>query len=775
MPVRRTWTRVLVTAAAVCTLATPLASLPAGADDDPQGDPLPSTYVAPAAPGGELDDLGSPMSSLTVVEGAFGHLPDGRLVAYAAPMGENAQLNVSTTTFPEPTTQLGRHTMTGASGDATIAVAPDGKVFVGTYYQGRLFQWDPTTEEMTDLGQATSESTYLYGLSAADDGTVYGGSYPDAHAWSFTPGNGFTDLGRISDDPDIKYARSTAYDPVHHALYVGTAPVGKVFRLDLATKQVIEIPLAPNAKPASAVADLDYADGQVLVNYDGMLRAIDTNTNTETPVVDGDTGQVTTSYPMSARGVSPARRGGVYTSSVYGGAIQVVRYDLATHTVKRTGVTSRRGALIGYGWNTENGHDVLYAFAGNYSGGGLRYDIDSGEAGSLQYQITASPSPLQHVLPNHDGSKVFVDAFLNGNTSVYDVATGTSSPVARVGQVEDWTLHDGRVFAGTYPNGSLVSLPEETGTPLTTYARLQDTDSQIRPIEAKEHDGKIWFGTEPDYGLRGGAIAVLDPETKTVEVTRNVVPDQTIASLAFDDDAVYAGTSTQGGTGTEPAPGDAKLVRWDPDTKAVLRSVSPVPGAGSVNALAIHNGRLYGLADGTLFEANPGTLAVTRSLRLNVDGGFGASGGELVFHPNGYLYVSAGSSMVVVDPLAFAQRASVADAQLRLEPSPEGTMWTLLRPEGFTNFLHLGRYTPAATRCSTPDTREYVTLFGTTTTVRNRFLETGCTLQDLLLRRASRSSDAPTVKPWLDRLTATGQLSATERDQLWAAVRNGGR
>ncbi|MGW0228102.1 hypothetical protein ACWDWO_07300 [Actinopolymorpha singaporensis] len=773
MPVRRTWTHALVTAAAICTLATPLASAHAAADDDSENSPLPSSYVAPAAPRGELEDLGSPMSSLTVVEGAFGHLPDGRLAAYAAPMGENAQLNVSATTFPDPTTQLGRYTMTGASGDATIAVAPDGEVYVGTFYEGRLFQWDPATEQMTDLGQATSEATYLYGLSVAGDGTVYGGSYPDAHVWSFKPGSGFTDLGRITDDPDIKYARSTAYDPVHHALYVGTAPVGKVFRLDLTTKQIGEIPLAPNAKPASAVADLDYADGQILVNYDGMLRAVDTNTNTEIPVVDGDTGQVTTSYPMSARGVSTAIRGGVYTSSVYNGAVHVVRYDLATHTVERTGVTSRRGALIGYGWDTENGHDVLYAFAGNYSGGGFRYDIDSGESGSLQFQITASPSPLQHVLPNHDGSKVFVDAFLNGNTSAYDVATGTSSPVARVGQVEDWTLHDGTVFAGTYPNGSLVSLPEETGTPLTTYARLQDTDSQIRPIEAKEHDGKIWYGTEPDYGLRGGAIAVLDPNTKTVEVTRNVVPDHTIASLAFLDDSVYAGTSTQGGTGTEPAPGDAKLVRWNPDTKTVVRSVSPVPGAGSVNALTVHNGHLYGLADGTLFEANPGTLAVTRSLRLKVSGGFGASGGELVFHSNGYLYVSAGSSLVVVDPLAFTQQTTVTDAQLRLEPSPDGAMWTLLRPDGFTNFLHLGRYTPAATRCSTPDNRDYVTLFGKTTTVRNRFLEPGCTLQDLLLRRAGRTSDTATVKPWLDRLAGTGQLSTTERDMLWDAVRNG--
>ena len=41
-----------------------------------------------------IRDLGAPISSLTVMEGAIGRTPDGRDVVYAVPAGENAQLNV---------------------------------------------------------------------------------------------------------------------------------------------------------------------------------------------------------------------------------------------------------------------------------------------------------------------------------------------------------------------------------------------------------------------------------------------------------------------------------------------------------------------------------------------------------------------------------------------------------------------------------------------------------------------------------------------------------
>src|SRR4051812_7735871 len=41
-----------------------------------------------------IQDLGAPISSLTIMEGAVGRTPDGQDVVYAVPAGENALLNV---------------------------------------------------------------------------------------------------------------------------------------------------------------------------------------------------------------------------------------------------------------------------------------------------------------------------------------------------------------------------------------------------------------------------------------------------------------------------------------------------------------------------------------------------------------------------------------------------------------------------------------------------------------------------------------------------------
>jgi len=729
---------------------------------------------APPPPGGELADLGSPLSSLTVVEGDFGHLPDGRFVAYAAPMGENAQLNV-TTAVNGVNSSLGTYTMPGASGAPMTAVAPDGRVYIATFYEGHLFRWDPANQQMTDLGRAPGGATYLYGLSIAPDGTVYGGSYPNATVWSYADGAGFTDLGVTIPDATVQYTR-TVYDPDHHALWIGTQPTARLYRFDLATRGLTEVQLATPPKPITSVSDLDYADGRVFVNWGGNFRVVDADAQTEVAFTDVSAGIPYTAYPLSARGVSEPKRGGVYFSStqtVNGKAsVEVVRYDIATDTVARTGANSTvRGALIGYGWTVEDGHDVLYALAGNYSGGGFRYDLDSGQWGRLQYPIASAPSPLQHVLPIEGGKRVLVNAFLNGNTSVWDVAAGSATPVARFGQVEDWTLADGTVYAGTYPNGALLTAPE-TGATTTTLAELKTSDGQIRPIDVVTEDGVVWYGTEPDYGLHGGTIVRMDPATGAVDVTHDVVPDHTIAAIAFVGDRMFVGSSTTGGTGTDPVPGDGRLVEWDPATKTVRQEVVPVPGAGSVNALAEHDGRLFGLADGVLFEADPETLAVERTLDLGIRDGISVSGGELWFHANGYLYASVGDAIVVIDPLAFTSRVLVQSRTHRLELAPGGSLWTTVRPETFQNYIDLARFTPEQTPCADPDTREFLTIRGHETPIRNRFVITGCTLQDLFPANANGTAAWNTpIGPLLDDLAESGRLSASDLATLRRAAR----
>lgn len=732
----------------------------------------------PPLPGATLTDLGSPMSSLTVVEGAFTTLPDGRLVAVAPAQGENSALNVSTVT--DPATQVARHAMNGAGGGPTITVTADHKVYVGTYNSGHLFCWDPATDTMSDLGTPTDASTFLYGLSAAPDGTVHGGTYPDAKVWSYHPDRGFTDLGRVTDDPDVKYVKATAYDPDRHVLYASTRPVPTLWRKDLATGELTElVPAEPFV--GSELADLDLVEGHLFATNDRRLRVFDTATDTEVDVIDGSTGAVTRSFSITGRGTSQARAGRVWFSTAGPDGTVLGCYDLATRTASATGHRTHYGALIGFQWTAEDDHDVLYGFAGNYLSGAFRYDLQADESKRYEFALSPAPSPLGNIAVSPDGSSVLINAFLNGNGVRRDVGSGEITDIARLGQVEDWTwvTSESRpsvVYAGIYPSGSLKEYrpdaPTSDGNPRTLVELKPEPVAQIRPHDVQVHDEVLWAASEPEYGQRGGALTTVTLADGEVTTTRPVVVDHTMCSLAFGDDRVYAGSSRNGGTGTDPIGGSAVLVEFDPADRVVLRTVTPVEGARSVNALTMHDGRLLGLADTTVFEVDPDTFAVGRTFPLpGVGGATGPGHGELTMHPNGYLYAQAQGVQFVMDALSFTEARRLTDAWVnRAALSVDGSIWTLIRPEGFSNPLHHGQLVPETD--TAPDNRWLVHVRDRVTEVANRFVATGRTLADVAAEAyPADGPNDPGGEAELAELVATGRLTPDERIAISRAGR----
>ncbi|MFW6596951.1 hypothetical protein ACQBAU_06535 [Propionibacteriaceae bacterium Y2011] len=734
----------------------------------------------PPVPGGTVTDHGSPMSSLTVVEGAFGLLPDGRIAAYAPAQGENSALNVSTVT--DPAEQVGQYAMTGAGGGPTIVVAADQTVYVGTYNSGHLFRWDPATEQMTDVGTPTERSTFLYGLSAAPDGTVYGGTFPDAHAWSYHPDRGFTDLGRVSTTEAVQYAKSTAYDPDRHALYVGTRPVAELWKLDLASGEFTRLsPAAPFT--GNELSDLDYAEGHVFACNTRQLRVFDAATDTEVDVIDAATGQLTRAYSITGRGASEARAGRIWFSTAGPEGTVLGHYDLATRVATATRHRTVAGSLIGYHWTTEDDHDVMYGFAGNYGAGAMRYDLQADTAKVYKFALSPAPSPLGNIVVSPDGSSVMINAFLNGNGVRRDVATGEITPIARLGQVEDWTWvddpagGDSIAYAGVYPSGSLKAYRPDQPTgdtnPRTLVELKAEPNAQIRPHDVQLHDGLLWAASEPDYGQRGGALTSVVPADGEATVTRPVVPDHTMAAFTFLDDRMFAGSSRNGGTGTTPVEGSAALVEFDPDARTVIRSVAPVDGARSVNAMLVHDGRLLGLADTTIFEVDLTSFEVTRTFPLpGVSGATGPGSGDLVIHPNGYLYAQAQGALFAVDPLSLQVAANLMSRVNRAPLSADGSLWTLLRPDGFSEPLHHAQFVPDSD--TEPDNRWLVRIRDIVTPVANRFVETGVTLADLLAELFPAKGPTGTeaeVSTVLAELVATGVITPDERLELSRAAR----
>lgn len=672
-------------------------------------------------------DLGAPISSLTVMEGTVGRTPDGRDVVYAVPAGENARLNV----VDLHTRQL-LHAipLQGAAGAWAITVASDGRLYVGTYPNAHLYRYDPGTATVTDLGQPIPGESYIFGLTADLNGNVYAGTYPTAHAFKYDASSGqVTDYGSL--DPVQQYARSTVYDPDHNKLFVGVStPNARLLRIDVATGQVEDI--TPPGTTAKDFIDLDYIGGRIFGNASSRLVVIDAVTGEQIKFTDATTGGLVMDYPMVARGVSPAGPGGVYFTD---NTLAFMRYDLDTNTVAPTAHRFTRGASIGYGWVTENGSQVLYGLAGNYSGGTFRYDPQAGTLGSWTSPFQFVPVALMHALADPSNGKVFVNAFLNGSTSVYDPATGKATATARQGQVEDWAWDNtGKMYVGIYPYGRLSLWdPNAPATPTNPKElfTLVDSHHQNRPVSVVPAGNKVYVGTTPAYGEYGGALTVYDVPTGAFTVYRNLVADQTISSLLPVSTGLWAGSAIEGGQGTEPIATEAHLIKVDPSNGAVLVDVVPVPGAASINQLSIGpDGNLWGLADGVVFVANPTTGALLRQIPVH-SGRTGANDGALSWR-DGYLYGVSSGRLFVVDSLGRVSTMLRDHGLNRLTQTPDGTYYTLLRPDGWTNPTNLASYTPPVDPCPQSDLRATVWTGNINSRVVNRHVAYGCTLTDVL-------------------------------------------
>ena len=731
---------------AVATLAVTLGLLAGGGlaaiagPPDPVRPGLPFPFPSengpiqpPTTPFGPADDvirdLGSPVSSLTVMEGAIGRLPDGRDVVYAVPAGENARLNV----VDLHTRQLISATpLPGAAGGWAIVVAPDGSVYAGTYPNAHLYRYSPDTGSVTDLGQPIPGESQIYGLTADQDGNVYAGTYPTAHAFKYDPSNGqVTDYGSL--DPVQQYARSTVYDPDHHKLFVGVStPNARLLRIDVDTKAVEDI--TPPGTTAKDFIDLDYAGGRVFGNASSRLVVVDAVTGEQVKFTDSATGTQVMDYPIAARGVSAAGPGGVYFTN---NTLALTHYDLETNTVGPVSPprTLTRGASIGYGWVTENGVPVLYGLAGNYSGGTFRYNPQDGTLAQWSSPFQYAPSPLMHELADPTTGKVFVNVYLNGSTGIYDPATGKTTITTRQGQVEGWGWDGtGKMYVGIYPYGRLSlwdpTAPDSATNPKELFS-LVDSHHQNRPVSVVPAGNRVYVGTTPAYGEYGGALTVLDVPTGAFTVYRNLVPDQTIASVLPLGPDVWAGSGIEGGQGTEPKASEAHLIKVDPSTGQVLSDIVPVSGAASINELiAGPDGNLWGLADGIVFVVNPSTGQVVRQIPV-FSGVTGANDGALSWR-DGYLYGVTGGRLFVLDILS-SEATILRDHGLnRLTQTPDGTYYTLLRPDGYTSPTNLASYTPPVDGCPQSDIRSTVWTGNIDSHVVNRFLTYGCTLTDEL-------------------------------------------
>jgi hypothetical protein len=234
------------------------------------------------------------------------------------------------------------------------------------------------------------------------------------------------------------------------------------------------------------------------------------------------------------------------------------------------------------------------------------------------------------------------------------------NPTEVGGEIYSMVPLDEKLYVCAYP-GSYLSVYDpsqpwdfgtEEGKNPRGYGRLGD--GHLRPqAMIVGPDDKLYIGSLPPYGQLGGAMGVFDPvEWKLIENYRNIIPNQSITALAYDEASglVFGGSNIAGGGGSTPSEQDARFYVWDPAEKKKLDDFVPHAGDTGIVSMAVARGKVffistpsaslhvYDIAQRKLIDTRPIGMGVPLVISLGL-------------HSDGLLYGLTSSSIFSVDPL----------------------------------------------------------------------------------------------------------------------------
>jgi streptogramin lyase len=589
-----------ILATAACLLLV-IAMAPAPADDAPQ-----------PAHMDRFTNLGTAVARNSLYNHALGQDADGNPLYFQAYKGEPWILLVIDPLTGEAT----QHTAQHAGNPYGILFAENGKLYVSTGGSGedRVYCYDPAAEALEYLGRPTDTEHVVWTLAEGDDGTIWGGTYPNSKLISIDPdSHELRDWGRIS--PTQPYVRFLeAKGPYVYCNCGPSRP--EIWAFDTRTGEKTEI------LPDRLREHLRYgyvqrrADGELYLAVGGEKLRLD-GLQFE-PVED-----LPPTVPANHQG-RPDRQ----VLEMPDGT--VITADHQTGTDRRYFVQppdgERRAVPFGY----EGTKTSLWA-------------LEAGADG-LIYGTTRSPITLFTVDPASDEVTVLGD------------------PIGRNGQVYSWLWHEGKLYMAAYSGGRFTvwdpSEPWRFGYEADSNPRYLGELEIGRPAAlVLAPDGEhMLAGGVPDYGSFGGVIAVIDPEEETFEVLPDLFGTQSIASMLSvpGTDLVCIGTTWRGGSASEAPKGDPRLLLWDFATREMVFETVPVPGEDSIVQMAMVDGLVYATTDGEghLVVFDPYQREVLHTAELG--SGPGCLFGLRHNPADGMLYAISGDSIVRINPDSYA-------------------------------------------------------------------------------------------------------------------------
>ncbi|MGD7705965.1 hypothetical protein [Microlunatus sp. Y2014] len=574
---------------------------------------------------------------------------DGRAVSYQVFKGTGNSDNPGAFTaidvetgevvinLPMPTAETARE----------LTVASDGRVYVATYFDQKLWQFDPETKQLRDLGtyEPDPSDAQPFGACNGPDGQVFIPTYKHSALYKYDPATDqITKVATIN--PDNIYLHACAWDPKTNDLYVTAGgQTAELWRLaDAGAGEKTKITNETNVPGLEAetfIKRLWLVNDHLVASAGGQRQ-----------LVIGTDGVVDKWTPAGEiGGYNIVRLPDEPTKFWYTKSSSIFEYDTEAMTTTDTGLD------IGYYFG-----DATFAANGDLIGTDARGPFRLTMAG--EYTSTpwtfSQPTAIQKMLQGPNGL-MFASGYPTGLARVDATGGGQLHPSLSSGQYESSIIRDGLMYVGHYGNARFSRY--DPNNPTAAPRRLFDglAEGQDRPF-AMAYDperDEVYMGTIAGYGKLQGGLAVYEFATgKHTWYTDEIVQGQSIISVVHNpnDGLVYIGTNIDGGMGIEAPDGEAKLIVWDPATRTVVREIVPVADREGVTGLLVApDGKVWGWAEDTLFAYDTTTNEVVHSEgglapRYAANTFYWAWAYQYVSKVDGNVYATVGSQLLRIDP-----------------------------------------------------------------------------------------------------------------------------
>ncbi|MFC4557964.1 FIMAH domain-containing protein [Virgibacillus kekensis] len=568
-----------------------------------------------------------------------------------------------------------------------MTVGSDGNVYFSGTYDGILYRYLVDEQRIEQIGKNPSDD-WVWELESAEDGKIYGATYPNAKVFQYDiETDEFTDLGTFHEGQ--KYARGLGVTEKN--VYVGIGTTAYLYQMNRETGEKKEVEL-PITGTQTSVSNIWEYGGKLFVAYGTSLLTIDASTG---ELLNEMNWEDEHTYDGLISSPSPYDESIVYfrdkrTSELW-------TYDLDTDEAKPVEPRIKLPASSSKAmeWTTnEDGTKVLSILHHQ-----IEYSVYNPQTNKVEIsypEVEKQGLNIQSLEIGQDDN-VYMGGY-QGSMGVFD--TSKEEYIVRERdphQIEGIGFLNGDVYMGTYGGARIykydTDLPYqysdggEGDNPEMVY---DIGDEQSRPFTFASGDNKLFVGTISDYGKLGGSLTIYDSKTDEWNSMRNIIQNQSIIGLAYQEGIVYGGSTITGGLGIDPTATEAKMFAYDTnnkESKVFELNVDGLETPEMIGELSIGPDKNLwgtawgydkeGIANTVIFAMDPATKEIIKSTELYSGVHRGSSWRPFFMRwdDQGLLYTTAGRKLTVIDPETMMTKQIIGDTVNLMDLDSEGNIY----------------------------------------------------------------------------------------------------